>query len=213
MTATEPIALEPMQAKYNPQASRLLVHGFRGKFQHLTNKSDDELALFFERLLDRYPTEPASLRMVAVQDGVAVGTISVKWRSDPDGKGAEPRKQSSSLWKELAKFGKWYTFKMLLGLYMLDYQPRAGECYIADVVVHPDYRGQGVGKLLLQWAREFAEAEPGMDRLSLFVSGKNPRAKQLYEQLSFRTEEGINSLTKRLLFDEMKWDYMVSRVK
>ncbi|MGX4584512.1 GNAT family N-acetyltransferase [Paenibacillus chitinolyticus] len=40
---------------------------------------------------------------------------------------------------------------MLLGLYTLDYQPGARECYIADVVVHPDYRGQGVGKLLLQW--------------------------------------------------------------
>ncbi|MGG3508545.1 hypothetical protein ABES58_24180 [Paenibacillus lautus] len=75
------------------------------------------------------------------KDSVAVGTISVKWRSDPDGKGAQPQKQSSSLWKELPKFAKWNTFKMLLGLYTLDYQPRAREYYIADVVVHPEYRG------------------------------------------------------------------------
>lgn len=75
MTATA-IVLEPMQAKYNPQVSHLLVHGFCAKIQHLTNKCEDELTLFFERLLDRYPAEPASLRMVAVQDGVAVVTIS-----------------------------------------------------------------------------------------------------------------------------------------
>lgn len=49
MTASR-ITIDPMQAKYNPQVSRLLVHGFRGKFQHLTNLSDEDLALFFKKL-------------------------------------------------------------------------------------------------------------------------------------------------------------------
>lgn len=47
MTATASrITIEAMQAKYNPQVSRLIVHGFRGKFQHLTNLSG---LLFFSR--------------------------------------------------------------------------------------------------------------------------------------------------------------------
>lgn len=64
-----PIIIEPMQAKYNQQVSRLLVHGFRGKFQSLTSLNDDDLALFFEKLFDHFPTEPASQRIVALQDG------------------------------------------------------------------------------------------------------------------------------------------------
>ncbi|MFU1798104.1 GNAT family N-acetyltransferase [Paenibacillus azoreducens] len=35
---------------------------------------------------------------------------------------------------------------MLIGLSFLDHKPQAGECYIADVVVHPDHRSKGVGK-------------------------------------------------------------------
>jgi hypothetical protein len=56
MTAT-PITIEPMQAKYNPQIGRLLVHGFRGKFHPLTNMIDDDLALFFQKAGECYSTE------------------------------------------------------------------------------------------------------------------------------------------------------------
>ncbi|GLI04528.1 hypothetical protein YDYSG_05580 [Paenibacillus tyrfis] len=81
MTAAS-ITIEPMQAKYNPQVGRLLVQGFGGKFQCLTNMNDGELALFFEKLLDHFPADPASQRMVARQDGEAIGTISIKWKSE-----------------------------------------------------------------------------------------------------------------------------------
>ncbi|WGU97839.1 hypothetical protein QJQ58_07405 [Paenibacillus dendritiformis] len=76
---TSRITIEPMQAKYNPQVGRLLVHGFRGKFQHLTNMSDEDLALFFEKLFEHIPAEPASRRIVALQEGEVIGTLSIKW--------------------------------------------------------------------------------------------------------------------------------------
>ncbi|GMX65336.1 hypothetical protein Elgi_46060 [Paenibacillus elgii] len=80
MTAAS-ITIEPMQAKYNPQVGRLLVLGFGGKFQNMTSMSDGELALFFEKLLDHFPADPASQR-IALQDGEAIGTISIKWKSE-----------------------------------------------------------------------------------------------------------------------------------
>ncbi|SCW33254.1 Acetyltransferase (GNAT) family protein [Paenibacillus tianmuensis] len=204
-----PITIEPMQAKYNPQIGRLLVHGFRGKFQKLTNRNDDDLALFFEKLLDHFPAEPASRRMVALQEGEVIGTIAIKWKPESDMK----QKQELPSWKSFNRFGKWNLFKMLLGLHLLDHKPQAGECYIVDVVVHPDHRSKGVGKLLFQWAKHFAQTEPRLDALSLHVVGSNPRAKHLYELLSFQTQLQQSSLVRRLLFNESKWDYMVLKLK
>ncbi|MCR8842480.1 GNAT family N-acetyltransferase [Paenibacillus sp. SC116] len=204
-----PITIEPMQVKYNSQVSRLLVHVFRGKFQHLTTMSDDDLALFFEKLFEHLPTDPAHQRMIALQDGEVIGTISVKWRGEYDNR----HKQKLSSWKNFNRFGKWNSLKMLIGLRLFNHKPEVGECYIADVVVHPDHQSKGVGKLLLQWALHFVQTEPTLDMLSLYVSGKNPRAKQLYEQLSFHTHSQSNSIVWHFFFNEMKWYYMVNNHK
>ncbi|UNK16019.1 GNAT family N-acetyltransferase [Paenibacillus sp. N3/727] len=206
---TAPITIEPMQAKYNLQVGRLLVHGFRGKFQKLTNMNDDNLAFFFEKLFEHFPTEPASQRMVALQDGEVIGTISIKWKPVSDVK----HKQEFPSWKSFNRLGKWNLLKMLIGLSLLDHKPQAGECYIADIVVHPDHRSKGIGKLLFQWAQHFVQTEPHLDVLTLHVVGSNPRAKHLYELLSFQTHLQKNSFVRRLLFNESKWDYMVLRLK
>lgn len=203
-----PIIIEPMQAKYNQQVSRLLVHGFRGKFQSLTSLNDDDLALFFEKLFDHFPTEPASQRIVALQDGEVIGSLSIKWKAESD------LKQEQKLsWQGLKIFGKWTLVKLFLTLYFLNHQPQARECYIEDVSVHPAHRGKGVGKRLLQWAQHYVQTEPLLDVLSLHVSGKNQQAKQLYEQLSFHTHYQKNSFVRHLLFNELKWDYMVLKLK
>ncbi|WII35013.1 GNAT family N-acetyltransferase [Paenibacillus thiaminolyticus] len=148
------ITIEPMQAKYNPQVSRLLVHGFRGKFQHLTNLSD----------------EAASRRIVALQEGEVIGTLSIKWNADSSGKKQEKRKLPS--WRSFHSIGTWDLLTLLIGLSLLDHQPQAGECYIADVAVHPDHRSKGIGKILLEWAQQFVHAEPSLNMLSLYVRVK-----------------------------------------
>ncbi|MFL1673210.1 GNAT family N-acetyltransferase [Paenibacillus dendritiformis] len=209
MTASR-ITIEPMQAKYNPQVSRLLVHGFRGKFQHLTNLSDEDLAHFFKKLFDQIPAEPASRRIVALQEGEVIGTLSIKWNANSEIK--QEKKQLPS-WRSFNSFGKWNLLKLFIGLSLLDHKPQAGECYIAAVVIHPDHRSKGVGKLLLEWAQQFVQAEPSLKMLSLHVSGKNPRAKHLYEQLSFYTHSQENSIISHFLFNEWKWHYMVLRLK
>ncbi|MGG4398163.1 GNAT family N-acetyltransferase [Paenibacillus thiaminolyticus] len=209
MTASR-ITIEPMQAKYNPQVSRLLVHGFRGKFQHLTSLSDEELAHFFEKLFKYFSDEAASRRIVALQEEQVIGTLSIKWIADL-GKKQENRKLPS--WRSFNSIGTWDFLKMLIGLSLLDHQPQAGECYIADVAVHPDHRSKGIGKILLEWAQQFVHAEPSLNMLSLHVSAKNPRAKYLYEQLSFCTHSQGNSIMRHFLFNERKWHYMILRLK
>lgn len=200
------ISIEPMQAKYNAQVSRLLVYGFGDKFRTLMNIGDDELALFFEHLLEHFPPEPASQRLVALQDGEVVGTLSFKRKPDHDMK--QEQKQRTLSWKNFNKVNKWSLIKLLTGLYLLNHRPQVGECYVTDIAVHPDYRGQGVGRLLLQRVQHFVQTEPSLYILSLHVSGRNPRAKHLYEQLSFRTHSQGTSIMRQLFFKEPRWDYM-----
>lgn len=204
-----PITIQPMQPKYNPQVSRLYVHGFRGKFQTLTNMNNEDLVLFFAKLFEYTPTDPASQRMVALQDREVIGTISIKRKLVTNIK----NKQGTFPWRSFKSFGKWNVIKMAIGLHLFDYKPENGECYIADVVVHPDHRGKGVGKLLMQWAQDFAQAEPNINRLSLHVSGKNTRAKILYEKLTFHTHLQENSFVWHFLFNEKEWYYMVMAIK
>jgi ribosomal protein S18 acetylase RimI-like enzyme len=197
-----------MKPKYNQQISRLLIYGFRGKFHPLTNLTDTELALFFEKLLDYFPNEPASQRMVALQSEEVVGSLSIKWNATPNTK----QEAQKIPWHLFKLFGKWNSVKLFLALYFLNHQPQDREYYIADVSVHPAHRGKGIGKQLLQWAKQSVQADPYLDTLSLHVSDKNLRAKKLYEQLSFQTQEQKSSFTRYLLFNEFKWHYMVQKL-
>ncbi|WP_246021791.1 GNAT family N-acetyltransferase [Paenibacillus zeisoli] len=202
-----PITIEPMQAKYNGQVGRLLAQAFLGKFQMLTSLNEDDLALFFEQMLEYVGAESSTQRMVALQQGEVIGSISIRWRLVH---GIPPKiNEKLPPWRILSQFGRWNLIKMLIGLYVLDHEPEPYECYIADLAVRSDQRSKGVGKLLLQWAQQAVAMNPALDRLTLHVSGSNPRAKQLYEQLSFQTHSRENRYMLRLLFNESRWDYMV----
>jgi len=200
-----PLIIEPMQPKYHHQVSHLLVHGFRGKFQSLTNLPDHTLALFFEKLFDRFPAEPASQRVIARQAGEVVGSLCIKGKAETNMK----PEALSFPWRDFNEIGKWNLFKLFFALYFLNHQPQAGECYIEDISVHPAHQGKGIGKCLLQWAQHHVQKNPCFDMLSLHVSEKNQRAKKLYEQLSFRTQYRKSSVARYLLFHEFQWNYMV----
>jgi len=63
-------------------------------------------------------------------------------------------------------------------------KPRPGDVYIANLGVHPDARGNGVGSALI--AHESAKAKAaGFQKMTLDVADNNPRAQALYERLGF----------------------------
>ncbi|RKN83942.1 N-acetyltransferase [Paenibacillus ginsengarvi] len=208
---TAPITIEPMQVQHSAQVAQLLVHGFRGKFQALTSASDETLSLFFERLLAGAPASPTSRRLVALHGGEVVATVSLKRKAGFDTT-QQPR-NGTLQWSDLRMLGKWNLIKMLIGFYALDHEPRDGECYISDLAVRPDQRGNGIGGQLLQWARDYVHNEPSLSMLSLHVAASNESARQLYERQSFRTHAELNSFLLRLLFHEPKWLYMVLPLK
>jgi ribosomal protein S18 acetylase RimI-like enzyme len=59
--------------------------------------------------------------------------------------------------------------------------------YISDLAVDSAFEGQGVGRILLDKAEEWARAE-GCHLLSLYVFSNNSRARRIYEKLGFNEE-------------------------
>lgn len=60
--------------------------------------------------------------------------------------------------------------------------------YISDLVVLPEHRGRGVGKLLLQKVEEFAKSRR-INYLKLILFANNAGAKKFYEREGFRDYE------------------------
>ena len=59
--------------------------------------------------------------------------------------------------------------------------------YLASLQVHPEWRGQGVGRRLVEAAVQEVRARPdGSDRLMLQVEALNVPATRLYERCGFR---------------------------
>jgi len=63
------------------------------------------------------------------------------------------------------------------------------ECYLAELYVVPDRRGQGLGRVLMEGALSVAR-ERGADTMNIEVDEPDMAARQLYESLGFSNREG-----------------------
>ena len=68
-------------------------------------------------------------------------------------------------------------------------EAKAGEFYIDSLAVSLPYRNQGVGRALIEKAKEMAR-ELGIDVVTLAVEPEN-KAKKLYQRLGFGYQRGI----------------------
>ena len=79
------------------------------------------------------------------------------------------------------------------GLVLLRFRPAlwstALECYLAELYVKPERRGEGLGRALLEAALELAR-ERGADHIDLGTSEDDSAARALYESAGFTNREG-----------------------
>lgn len=79
------------------------------------------------------------------------------------------------------------------GLAVLRFRPSIWteglECYLAELYVVPDRRGQGLGRALMEAAIALARRE-GADYMDLGTSEDDVAARALYESLGFSNREG-----------------------
>lgn len=78
------------------------------------------------------------------------------------------------------------------GLAVLRFRPsiwsEALECYLAELYVKPDLRGQGLGRALMNSAINLAR-DKGADYMDLGTSEDDVTARKLYESLGFTNHE------------------------
>ena len=79
------------------------------------------------------------------------------------------------------------------GLAVLRFRPslwtEALECYLAELYVAPDRRGEGLGRALMEAAIQLAR-EKGADYMDLGTAETDHAARALYESLGFSNREG-----------------------
>jgi ribosomal protein S18 acetylase RimI-like enzyme len=63
------------------------------------------------------------------------------------------------------------------------------ECYLAELYVTPERRGQGIGRAMMNYVMELARSE-GADYIDLNTSEDDLAARSLYESLGFSRQEG-----------------------
>ena len=66
-----------------------------------------------------------------------------------------------------------------------------GEYYLDSLAVDPEYRGNGLGKKLMQSAIEYGK-ELGYDKYALLVAVEKPRLKEYYSSLGFEEANDVN---------------------
>lgn len=79
------------------------------------------------------------------------------------------------------------------GLSVLRFRPAIWspglECYLAELYVVPQRRGQGIGRALMEASIDLARSE-GADYMDLGTSEDDVAARSLYESLGFNNTEG-----------------------
>ncbi|KAA8786861.1 GNAT family N-acetyltransferase [Paenibacillus amylolyticus] len=209
LNQTNLIRIEPITLKQYPAAAKIMAYGFGHKFQKLFSVSTTDMAFVFEQLLLYSPHQTGSLRFVALENDVLVGTMALKWKgSEVIQKANNPR---LNWWSMRSHIGCWKLLRIMAGIHLLKHEPEVGECYIEDITVDPHSQGKGVGRQLLAYAEQYMFQTAQLSYLSLHVARHNQKAVRMYERYHFRKQSSTNSLLTAMFLGENEWNYMTRR--
>ena len=140
-------------------------------------------------------SEPAQIRHASGNDAEAVGRLLHDFNSEFD----EPTPGPDALAARVRKLLAGGDTTILLagpgpdGLAVLRFREaiwdEALECYLAELYVAPDRRGEGLGRALMEAAIEAARAR-GATHMDLGTGEDDTAARALYESLGFSNREG-----------------------
>ncbi len=136
-----------------------------------------------------------NIRAADIADAGAIGQLLHDCNSEFDEPTPGPRALADRI-RQLLDGGD---TKVLLGgsgpdgLAVLRFRPaiwtEALECYLAELYVAPERRGQGIGRALMEAAMALARSE-GATYMDLGTSEGDVAARALYESLGFSNREG-----------------------
>ncbi|XP_077977411.1 uncharacterized protein LOC144432971 [Glandiceps talaboti] len=172
-----PVSIRNMTTADSKFSARVLVEAFRSKFEHAVGRRNiDAVTVLQAKELINSPNI-YDRNFVAFYEGVPAGHLGLKTKGDPS--------YNSSSWRDacsaLGCCGA--CGFMCLGWTSNIDDHDIGVCYIDHICVDANFRGKGIGKVLMERA-EYEARIMGCTRMSLLVA-KDNRAKHLYERQGY----------------------------
>jgi GNAT superfamily N-acetyltransferase len=136
----------------------------------------------------------SAVRSAELEDAEVIGQLLHDLNTEFD----EPTPSPSALAERVRELLGADEFSVLLsadrlGLAVLRFRPgiwtNALECYLAELYVRPQGRGEGLGRALMETAIEFARLK-GANHMDLGTGEHDVVARALYESLGFSNREG-----------------------
>lgn len=174
------VNIRPAREEDAPALARLYVEAFGSKLRWAFGRYEEALPAVVELLL-RHDQMRWSETLVAEVEGQVAGMAVLR-------RDHTHRARWSSVWRLTRRHVRgWRVFTAtFIMTAMCNNLCTPTRSYLESLAVDSRYRGQGIGTLLLE--RCFEESrKAGKQEISLHVVDTNPRAKQLYERMGFRT--------------------------
>ncbi|EAG3566920.1 N-acetyltransferase [Listeria monocytogenes] len=176
------------------EVASLVVAGFKSKFTKTLFKETEVHDIIYAFCHYIYTEQDENL-LIAIQDKLVCGCMFVTSKSDSHQK----------LYQALRKFLSFsQCFKLIFLLSLLSHKPVQNERYIDFITVSPNFRGQGIGKMLISHCLETFHDE----QITLYVAKNNNRACKLYRALGFQVIQKENSTLMGVLTGIKKWQKM-----
>ena len=159
-------------------------------FRYMTNLPQEEVCEFLRYFFDK-PSNPFSQDNIEIEEcnGEIRGLLLCYAAKDIKELSRNMQKSFKELYKKLG-FNK--VFKMVRRMLINRFNPKLekDEYFVSTLAVYESYRGQGIGKKLLEHAEVTAKLK-GFNKLSISVEISNTRAREIYIKFGFKEKKEI----------------------
>ncbi|HGY2265551.1 GNAT family N-acetyltransferase [Morganella morganii] len=186
-------------------ATRLFYQAFSSKFKTIRNMPDAQrqavLAMFWQRGL----SDPYDRHFQVKRNGKLVAVYGLTYGVKRPPQNAPAPVSSLAI---LCKAGFIPFLKIRRIFQMFVHIPAADTAYLSYLCVDESLRGTGIGNQILDEITAQLRADPAINRLSLYVSDLNTKARELYLRRGFQDVKYETSHTTKRYMDIYGWYYM-----
>jgi len=184
---------------------KILVYSFKSKFHAMTNLSDEMILQLLKDsgFIDNVPFEGY---LVGEISNKVQGVMLLKWKNQK-----RYQKNNFRFFELSKKYGLINICKFTLGFMILQEKIDDDECYIEHIAVRSEFRGSGLGTMLLNYGKKVVRETPYLHKYTLHVAANNKGAINLYERQGFQFQKFQSSFLTSLLLKEKEWHYMINK--
>ncbi len=182
---------------------KIMVYSFESKFHAMSDMTTDQIIDFFHET-GFIEGESFEGYFVVEVEGKVVGVMVLRWHGQETGQDV----YNINIRALKKKYGFKNTMKLIAGLALLSDSVDKGDCYIEHIAVAPEYRGHGIGSMLIDEAKVFVNNMPKIKSVTLHVAASNIGATLLYEKHGFKTVNRHSSALTKWILNEQIWLHM-----